>query len=348
MELDLSAHATHANAPRLLDQLVDLTGILDLELLEFSLLKTIYGFLQPRALALVRLNARGQPLMEIVYGDGRCTVTRENVELKDGLRRADRFITATSAPEMLIRDDAGLLQIVGLMTSSTSRSYLQIRLDKEISKFDAHLMSGLLQVYRNFCSLLVHSQTDQLTGLANRRTFDACVAKVHELLPAPAEPVPVERREPTSMRYWLTMVDIDHFKSINDRFGHLYGDEVLVLLARLMTETFRVDDMVFRFGGEEFVLILRCPDIEHARQALERFRTLVSETHFPQIGQVTISLGAVEMTREVFAATLLDQADQALYFSKGNGRNQANFYEDLVARGVAHEVEVKAGDISFF
>lgn len=336
------------HAPRLLDQLVDLTSIHDLELLEFSLLRTMHGFLQPRALSLLRVNQRGQPLMEITFGDNACTVRREGIDLSPGMKKADRFISATSAPEMVVRDDDGILLVIGLMETPSSRSYLQAHLGQEVSKMDAHLMSGLLQIYRNFCALVHQSQSDQLTGLANRRTFDQCVGKVHELIPPPVAAEETERRRDMPMRYWLVMADIDHFKAINDRFGHLFGDEVLVLLARLMVAAFRADDMLFRFGGEEFVMIIRCADMESARLALERFRSTVSESRFPQLDALTISLGAVEMTRDVFTATLLDYADRALYHSKNEGRNRLTFFEDLLAAGTEQLENVTPGGVSFF
>jgi len=193
-----------------------------------------------------------------------------------------------------------------------------------------------------------HSQTDQLTGLANRKTFDECVAKVYEQLPLESEPVAEERRESRPMDYWLVMVDIDHFKSVNDRFGHLYGDEVLVLLAQTMQTSFRENDMLFRFGGEEFVLIIRCADHAACLVSLERFRKRVEQRSIPQVGNITISMGATKMERKTFAATIVDRADQALYFSKRNGRNQITVFEDLVAQGLAVIEHIKTDEVSYF
>ena len=150
------------------------------------------------------------------------------------------------------------------------------------------------------------------------------------------------------MNYWLVMVDIDHFKSVNDRFGHLYGDEVLLLLSQLMKASFRQDDMIFRFGGEEFVLIVRCPDQASCLVTLDRFRERIEQYSFPQVGTVTVSLGVTKMQRETFLATLLDYADQALYYSKRNGRNQVTFFEDMVEHGLAKVESIKSEDILFF
>lgn len=337
-----------SSAPRLIDQLANLTAIRDLELLEFSLLKTLNGFLLPRSLSLVRLDSKGRPSMEIVYGDERCTIRSENLTLSREIRLADEYLSACDAQYYPIKLENGLLLVFALNATGVGRSYLQVFTDSELSKLDSHLMSGVLQIYRNFCSLMRHAQTDQLTGLANRKTFDESVAKVHELIPPEDEQFAGERRGHQPMNYWLVMVDIDHFKQVNDRFGHLYGDEVLVLLSQLMKVSFRADDMIFRFGGEEFVLIVRCPNQGACRVTLDRFRERVATYMFPQVGTVTVSLGVTRMLREIFTVTLLDYADQALYHSKKNGRNRVTFFDDLVSQGLASEEHIQPGGISFF
>jgi diguanylate cyclase (GGDEF)-like protein len=144
------------------------------------------------------------------------------------------------------------------------------------------------------------------------------------------------------------MIDIDHFKSVNDRFGHLYGDEVLILLAHLLKNALRNDDLVFRFGGEEFVLMIRCQGRDEAAGLLERLRQSVETQDIPQVGQVTISLGATEMVRNTFAGTLLDYADKALYYSKQNGRNRLTFFEDMVSDGLATREAAPSENLDFF
>jgi len=336
------------NTPRLLDQLVSLTALQDLELLEFSLLKTLQGFLLPLAVGMVRTDIRSRPVMEIVYWGGRCTIRRENLSLSEDLGETIRLMAEADTPEVMAPCPQGVQYVIGLLKTRSGFSYLLLTLDEELSKIDRHMIAGVLQIYRNFCSLLQSAQTDRLTGLANRKTFDECVAKVHELIPLPLDSVSNDRRQNTSPHYWLVMIDIDHFKLVNDRFGHLYGDEVLVLLSQLLMSEFREDDMIFRFGGEEFVVIIRCPDKETCRKILERFRLKVASTRFAQVGQVTISMGVMEMTGDTFTGTLIDYADQALYHSKNNGRNQTTFFEDMVNVGLGHVENVTPGGIDFF
>jgi len=341
-------HTVMTNAPRLLDQLSALTAIRDLELLEFSLLKTLHYSFRPLGLTLLRLDSKARPQTEICYGEQQCVVKHDEIDISNDLKSAIEFLKTTEARECVIRGSTNLQTVYTLYLSRHNSIYLIITTTAKLSKLDAHLVAGMLQIYRNFCHLLRDSQTDQLTGLANRKTFDECINRIYDLIAPDQESVPNERRGGTPSAYWLAMVDIDHFKSINDRFGHLYGDEVLVLLGQMLKSAFREDDLIFRFGGEEFVLMVRCSDKESSRQALERLRRNVEERDFPQVGKVTISIGATRFTREIFAVTLLDYADQALYFSKKNGRNQVTFFEDMLAQGIASEEEIRPGSIEFF
>jgi len=135
---------------------------------------------------------------------------------------------------------------------------------------------------------------------------------------------------------------------VNDRFGHLYGDEVLILMAHLLKNALRNDDLVFRFGGEEFVLMIRCQGRDEAEGLLERLRRSVEAQEISQVGHVTISIGVTEMVRNTFAGTLLDYADKALYYSKQNGRNKVTFFEDMVSQGLAEREAPQSGDVDFF
>jgi diguanylate cyclase (GGDEF)-like protein len=129
-------------------------------------------------------------------------------------------------------------------------------------------------------------------------------------------------------------MDIDHFKQVNDEYGHLYGDEVLLLFSRLMTKSFRHYDLLFRYGGEEFVVVLNNTDLETALTILERFRITIENYNFPQIGRKTISIGVTEISDQTMLSNVIDRADKALYYAKKNGRNQVCCYEKLVGAGL--------------
>jgi diguanylate cyclase (GGDEF)-like protein len=338
------------NTPHLLDQLVSLTGIRDLELLEASLLKTLNGFILPTGLSLYKVSSRGEVRSEVVFEPEKCQVLREGFDVPAELLNAFRQHSAADTATLQLAIQDGFLYVMTVMNMRAATTYLVINCKEALRDSDSRVIDGMLQIYRNFCQLLQESQTDSLTGLANRKTFDECFSRVYELQPMDDEcPVEVDQRKPQNQTtYWIAMIDIDHFKSVNDRFGHLYGDEVLILLAHLLKNALRNDDLVFRFGGEEFVLMIRCQNREEAAGLLERLRMSVEAQDIPQVGQVTISIGATEMVRNTFAGTLLDYADKALYFSKQNGRNRLTFFEDMVSEGLATREVAPSENLDFF
>lgn len=136
----------------------------------------------------------------------------------------------------------------------------------------------------------------------------------------------------------MGIIDIDHFKRINDEYGHIYGDEILLLLSRQMQTFFRRADLLFRFGGEEFVVLLEPTNERGAKTAFLRFLTQISEYEFPQVGQVTISIGYAPIHADSVSTDVFGRADQALYHAKEHGRNQVASYLELVASGVLTQV----------
>lgn len=106
--------------------------------------------------------------------------------------------------------------------------------------------------------------------------------------------------------------------------------------------------MLFRFGGEEFVGVLKNIDLEKAGVIVERFRKKVENHAFPQVGKVTISIGFTALLPTDMAASIIDRADQALYYAKGNGRNQAWAYETLIEQNKLTAPAFVEGDIEFF
>lgn len=178
------------------------------------------------------------------------------------------------------------------------------------------LLESLLDAYSNLYTLLYRSNHDPLTGLLNRQSFDLAYGRVSE-------------GAGDEQGAYLVIIDIDHFKKINDTHGHLAGDDALAHLARLMFDSFRDGDLLFRFGGEEFVVLLNAVEGQSAQGILERFREKVAASNFPKIGRVTISLGYTALRAGDKQLKLISRADQALYHAKENGRNQCCAYEDL-------------------
>ncbi|MDO9204362.1 GGDEF domain-containing protein [Methylotenera sp.] len=201
----------------------------------------------------------------------------------------------------------------------------------------------LLQIYQNFTGLINDNERDTLTGLLNRKTFEK---KINKVL-ARMRLTNARKEDEAKLFHYLAIFDIDHFKRVNDEFGHLIGDEVLLLFSQLMTQTFRTTDPLFRFGGEEFVGVFECTSQSDIPIILERFREKVGNFNFPQVGKVTVSAGYTEILADDASSQLIDRADLALYFAKNNGRNRICHYEQLVDEGAIQENK-KEGDIELF
>ncbi len=205
-----------------------------------------------------------------------------------------------------------------------------------IRPHDANLVHGVLRILRNHLSALDYGERDTLTGLLNRRTFETTFAKRRG---AVSSAVPVDMGAKGS---WLGVIDIDRFKTINDTFGHLFGDEVLLLVARLMFDTFRSTELIYRFGGEEFVVIVDGADEQGAAVAFDRFRLAVAGQRFPQIGQLTVSIGYTRVGATDIPASAVERADRALYYAKEHGRNAIQCYDALLREGAI--AQKRSGD----
>jgi diguanylate cyclase len=185
---------------------------------------------------------------------------------------------------------------------------LEERLNK--SKQEVH------ELHRHLEAVRTESLTDPLTTLANRKHFDASimalVADTHQ------------KSEPLS----LLLADIDHFKTFNDTFGHLIGDQVLRLVALALKDNVKGQDVASRFGGEEFAVILPGTGLRQATTVAEHIRRavmgkeLMKRSTGENLGRITISVGVASLHRGETVATLIERADNCLYAAKRNGRNR--------------------------
>ena len=166
---------------------------------------------------------------------------------------------------------------------------------------------------------LRESRTDALTNLPNRRAFD------QELYRAFAD-----HRRAESSYFSLAMIDIDHFKQFNDRYGHMVGDQMLKHFARYLKDTFRESDFVARFGGEEFVAILPHTRVVDAVRIADQVRTAIAESRYG-FGdfelRITASIGVKEVGIDESDTELLKRADDALYGAKKSGRNCVRYHD---------------------
>lgn len=156
------------------------------------------------------------------------------------------------------------------------------------------------------------ASTDGLTGIKNRRAFEERLEQE------------VSRAHRYGHPVSLLLVDVDHFKAFNDRFGHPKGDEVLRTVGRLLTRAVRSTDFVARYGGEEFAVILPSTEVAQARELAERLRAAVEEAVWAD-REITVSVGVASFSERVGSSEeLIAEADRALYFSKKGGRNRVS------------------------
>jgi diguanylate cyclase (GGDEF)-like protein len=162
---------------------------------------------------------------------------------------------------------------------------------------------------------------DGLTGLFIRRHF---IEKLDE---------EVKRSRQSGTIFSYVMIDIDHFKDCNDTYGHLFGDKVLKVLGEFLRENLRDVDVIGRYGGEEFAIILPSTNMNGAKfvanRLRESFSKLIISVNENQGIKLTLSLGGVEYKSDMKLMEVINLADKALYYSKENGRNKVTFWEEM-------------------
>jgi diguanylate cyclase (GGDEF)-like protein len=329
----------------LLTHLVEITGHRDHTLLDISTLSALHelvGAREVRTLELFRLNDEWQLRQRVSTRLGKVTALEEDTDTEHAGEPVSRFpgllacIDRRSNHCEYVSPSGAHTLWFPIWINDKANTCVEITSDTAYTPGARKIIVGVLSVYRNYQSLLDYSERDSLTGLLNRKTFDEKFARmlaVTQSDEANQASGREERRHPAGTKeQWLAVIDIDHFKKVNDRFGHLYGDEVLILVANMLRSSFRAQDRVFRFGGEEFVVLLRTCTLHDAQRIFERFRSNIEQHEFPQVGRVTVSIGFASITNET-PVVILGHADQALYYAKANGRNRVCHYDELLAQG---------------
>jgi len=176
--------------------------------------------------------------------------------------------------------------------------------------FDPDELKALVRVGLRTAADRLQAMYDALTGLFNRKAFNDLLAR--ELAAVKRDDHPLS----------LVMVDLDHFKNVNDTYGHDAGDVVLKDLADIMRTVSRPRDLPCRWGGEEFAWLLPETTLEHASLAADRLRHAIESHSFAAVGTLTASFGVAVVGGDDDADTLCKRADQALYRAKDGGRNR--------------------------
>jgi diguanylate cyclase (GGDEF)-like protein len=214
--------------------------------------------------------------------------------------------------------------VVPILEAESSRGVLFVRLEEtrrdfaeqevKLCRILAEVAGRALQRADAYAEVAEAARRDPLTGLFNVRAFHRALAEE------------IERAERTGSSFSLLMIDVDFLKRVNDRFGHLAGDQVLKRLAEVLINQVRGIDTVARYGGEEFAVLLPETGNERALVVAERLRSRVAATgHEELLDPVTISIGVATCPDDAVTPTdLLHKADVALYASKFNGRNRSS------------------------
>lgn len=228
-------------------------------------------------------------------------ITFFNLELADAKKLRDMGLREGRIIELIHFDPIGSKKIILLIDN--------IRL-----AFPAHLAPLIIirPLKSHYQALKTMANYDKLTGCLNRHAADSFIKNEFD------------RFSVNSLPLTIMMADLDHFKKINDRYGHQAGDLVLEKFANAVRETLRRSDLLCRWGGEEFLMLLRGTILQEAIQVAERLRQTISEIVFPPFdssGLVTVSIGVATLPPHRSLDQLLGDADQALYRAKNRGRN---------------------------
>jgi diguanylate cyclase (GGDEF)-like protein len=336
------------NVPLLLDHVAETTSHRERDALDRAIVQMLVEFLNATSVALYRLlqdDPHARMAQRAGYDRGslqlRPPLPHELVDLpKLSDRQEWQECIERRSPVHSALTGGGSIAYFPVEEGSRVIGLLQIELTDAMSARDARLVEGILRILRNQTALLDYGERDTLTGLLNRKTFESRFERIcgglEDAISSPTQP-----------RSWLGVLDIDLFKSINDTYGHIMGDEVLLLVSQIMQHTLRGGDQLFRFGGEEFVVVLENTNAAGAGIAFERIRAAIENHRFPQAGKLTASLGYTAIRRREPPTTCVERADAALYFIKRHGRNGVRCFEHLVESG---DITVKdnSGEVELF
>ncbi|MCX0334926.1 sensor domain-containing diguanylate cyclase [Acinetobacter radioresistens] len=180
----------------------------------------------------------------------------------------------------------------------------------EVQKFKFSLLSSIEKFSSKIDEMNFHINSDPLTQLFNRRGMEIFVKEMID----------------SDIHFSILLIDIDRFKRVNDTYGHDIGDEVLKILAKLIQENFRKEDLCCRYGGEEFIVVIPNNNKQEIYESAERFRRIVEAFEINNVGRITISIGIASWPDSAEEFTqVLKIADNNLYYAKNNGRNQIKY-----------------------
>jgi diguanylate cyclase (GGDEF)-like protein len=340
----------------LIEHILKLTDHRDRDLLELTLSKALIDLLpiqriviarvmreegERRWLEVARLDARGGGKVVDPMRVDFLTLPR----LKDSSDRLKCLEQRETVEIAWAGEDGPRINMLPLFSDSRKddEGVLEVHSGAALTPEQMTTIEQLRRIYRNMYALLEYSDRDALTGLLNRKSLDDAFysAVLEELDGVTGEDRAAgapqrfdhERRHRVPANYWLGSAVIDGFGTLNDKYGHLIAEEVLLLVARVMNNTFRTYDRTYRFGGEHFGVLMHCPDEALVLAAFERFRSNIEKFNFPQGCRVTVSCGFTSVMADDSPSSALEKTERAVDFAQRSGHNRVSSHLGLVRRG---------------
>jgi len=354
----------------LIEHILKLTDHRDRDLLELTLSKALIDLLPIQRIVISRvMSEEGEKRwLEVARLDskgGGKLVDPMNVDFSTLARLSDapdrlKCIELREIVEIAwAGEDGPRINMLPLFSDSRKddEGVIEVHSEAALTKEQLLTIEQLRRIYRNMYTLLEYSDRDALSGLLNRKSLDDAFysAVLEELDGLNGEPriavLPKnqdqERRHRVPANYWLGSAMIDNFGLINEKHGHLIAEEVLLLVARVMNNTFRTYDRIYRFGGEHFGVLMHCPDEALVLAAFERFRVNVEKFNFPQVGHLTVSCGFTSVMADDSPSSALEKTERAVDFAQRSGSNKVCSHLGLVRRGFFGET-LKVGAVDIF
>ena len=338
----------------ILESVIKITNQRDVDSLEYSLVATLAEMIPVNKIGIYRLVDDGYTitLEEVLLLSLQENQNQSNIEWTDSHKKLTRDddiqkCMNSGLPIRFEKNDCLYRLIIPISCGTKVVAALNI-ISKEDLSDKVKLLEGMIRIYENYLFILNESERDKLTGLFNRRTFDKKLDRLlqiqrnNQIRLVESESDKEKRSLRPYSETWLAIIDIDDFKRVNDSYGHMFGDGVLLLLSHKMKLCFRQTDYIFRFGGEESVVILEPHPKQQAYDTLDRFREAISKHQFPLVGKVSVSIGYARITETDYPPAILDSADKALYYAKQHGKNSVYNYETLVTDGAIEKTRMSS------
>ncbi len=250
-------------------------------------------------------------------GDQIHTTIQDVTGIVQGVRDAtEDYSTTLQDVQSALDSNASAEDVKNAISKISSKTAKMLEQNSNLEEKLSKSTEAIEDLKRDLENVRKEAMTDGLTGLANRKAFDTEIKRLSS-----------ESKQNGTV-FTLLMVDIDHFKSFNDNFGHQVGDQVLRLVARTLKDGVKGKDFAARYGGEEFVIILPDTDIANAMAVGNSLRKtiatkdVINRSTGDILGRITMSVGVAECVPGEAMEDLIERADAALYTAKHNGRNQ--------------------------